>query len=319
MKPFHLQRRLFALFLPCVLLWSTPSHADERAEVTVGAPEAPKVVVSIKPLHSLVASVMDGVGKPALLVKGNASPHTFSLKPSSARLLQEADLVFWVGSDLEQFLTRPLASLAAGAIRIALGDLKEEESEEGGSSSEDHEHHDEAHQHAADAHVWLNPDRAMLMLGAIAEQLITLDPVHAQSYKDNAKVASDRILGLSLEIEQHLEPWLDVSYIVFHDAYGAFEERFSITGAIPFLLNPESGSGADRIQRMRTAIKREGAVCLFVEPQFGSAIVDVIGEGTNIRRGVLDPLGGELEEGPDLYYDLLSNLADELVRCLGES
>src|SRR5512134_3780065 len=73
-------------------------------------PGAPAVVVSIMPIHSLIASVMQGVGEPTLLVKGAASPHTASLRPSEAAALQRADVIFWIGADMETFLAKPLAA-----------------------------------------------------------------------------------------------------------------------------------------------------------------------------------------------------------------
>ena len=71
-----------------------------------------KVVASIKPIHSLVSYVMDGVGKPDVIVDGYNSPHGFSLKPSHAKMIENADLIIWVGEDLEAFLEKPLNTIA---------------------------------------------------------------------------------------------------------------------------------------------------------------------------------------------------------------
>ena len=83
-----------------------------------------KVVTSIKPIHSLASYLMDGVAKPDLIVDGYASPHGFALKPTHAKMLQEADLVFWVGEDLENFLEKPLKSIAKKAEKIELMEIK---------------------------------------------------------------------------------------------------------------------------------------------------------------------------------------------------
>jgi len=280
------------------------------------------VVATIKPLHSLVAYVMQGVGEPSLLVKGNASPHTFTLKPSSARILQRAELVFWVGPELEPFLQRPFESLAARARHSALGAILKEHKtgNELGVEQEPLPEHKDVHSHAhgegRDAHPWLNPDSALLMLDIILRELAALDPANAATYQANANKASNRIAALSQQIEQQLQSYSDVPYIVFHDAYGGFEKRFSMHGSKAFLFNPESGPGADRVAHMRSTIVEEGSVCLFVEPQFDSNMIDVISEGSAIRLGKLDPLGADLEDGPELYFQLLKNLADNLVSCL---
>jgi ABC-type Zn2+ transport system, periplasmic component/surface adhesin len=102
----------FGLLLSSLSLCSFISSAEAE----------PKVVTSIKPIHSLVSYVMDGVGRPDLLVEGSSSPHTFQLKPSHATMLQEADIVFWIGEDLESFLETPLDSIAASAKRVTLMD-----------------------------------------------------------------------------------------------------------------------------------------------------------------------------------------------------
>ena len=83
-----------------------------------------KVVASIKPIHSLASYLMDGIGKPGLIVDGYASPHGFALKPSHAKMLQDADIIFWVGEDLENFLEKPLKSVAKKAEKIELLEIK---------------------------------------------------------------------------------------------------------------------------------------------------------------------------------------------------
>ena len=108
-----------------------------------------KVIASIKPVHSLVAAVMEGVGNPELLVEGAGSPHTYSLKPSQANKLQEADLVFWMSHDLEAFLENSIESIAKNAKAVSLmdaHDLIKLNFREGGAfdahDHDDHEDHD---------------------------------------------------------------------------------------------------------------------------------------------------------------------------------
>ncbi|MDZ7874411.1 MAG: zinc ABC transporter substrate-binding protein [Rhizobium sp.] len=121
------------------------------------ASAAPDVVVSIKPVHSLVASIMKGVGEPSLIVEGAASPHTYSLKPSNARALENADLVFWVGPGLEAFLEKPLEALPKNAKVVELEDapgLTKLPFREGGAF-EGHDHdanEEEGHAHGHDDH-----------------------------------------------------------------------------------------------------------------------------------------------------------------------
>jgi zinc transport system substrate-binding protein len=102
----------FALSILSILTFFTPANAEL------------KVVTSIKPIHSLASYLMDGIGKPELIVDGYGSPHGFSMKPSHAKMLQNADLIFWVGEDLENFLEKPLKSIAKKAEKIELIEIK---------------------------------------------------------------------------------------------------------------------------------------------------------------------------------------------------
>lgn len=126
------------------------------ASVTAGQ-AAPDVVASVKPVHSLVAAVMKGVGEPTLIVEGAGSPHTYSLKPSQARSLQDADVVFWVGHELEAFLEKPIETIGDKAKSVELVDahgLVKLSFREGGAF-EAHEPHDEDHaggEHAGHDH-----------------------------------------------------------------------------------------------------------------------------------------------------------------------
>ena len=110
-----------------------------------------KVVTTIKPLHSLVSSVMDGVSEPSLIIEGTNNPHTFVFKPSHAKLLEEADMVFWIGEDLEAFMEKPLKSLASNAKKIAFMDLASIEKlkfreENIFDDHDDHDGHEDEHE-----------------------------------------------------------------------------------------------------------------------------------------------------------------------------
>ena len=107
-----LKKLSFALSILSILTFFTPANAEL------------KVVTSIKPIHSLASYLMDGIGKPELIVDGYGSPHGFSMKPSHAKMLQNADLIFWVGEDLENFLEKPLKSIAKKAEKIELIEIK---------------------------------------------------------------------------------------------------------------------------------------------------------------------------------------------------
>lgn len=301
------------LLLLLALCWSLPVMA------------APKIVVSILPLHSLVSGVMEGVGAPQLLIGANASPHDYALKPSDARALSEADMVVWVGEDLETMLKRPLLSLAGKARVLELSRIEGMTllpSRKGGVwGMEPHDDHDAeqgSHAHGEmDTHLWLSPQNAQHIVAAVAEQLSALDAPNAKTYQANAAAMNKQIVALKTKLEAQLAPVRERPYIVFHDAYHYFEDAFGLHPAGAIAVNPQHRPGARRIVEIRQAIRDSGAACVFSEPQFRPAIVDVVLEGSGARHGVLDPLGSTLPPGKEQWFALMQGLADSLTGCLG--
>jgi zinc transport system substrate-binding protein len=301
----------------------------------------PVVITSIKPVHSLVAAVMDGVGQPELLIKGAASPHGYQMKPSQAADLQNADVVFWIGHELEAFLEKPLETIATGAQSVPLIDangVEKLEPREGGAF-EHHDHHhegeaheDEAHEgHAGeehahehgheeiDPHVWLDPENAKAFVTQIVSVLSAADPANAETYAKNGEAETAKLDALIAEVNDTLAPVQGRSFIVFHDAYHYFENRFGMEAAGSITINPELAPGAERLSEIQTKLKSLDAACVFSEPQFEPKVVSVAIEGSNARPGVLDPIGANLEDGPDLYFELLRNLATSMRDCLSDN
>ena len=293
---------------------------------------APAVVASTKPVHSLVSAVMGDTGSPTLLVKGAASPHTYSLRPSDAAALEGADVVFWTGHGMELFLGEALETLSTDATVVELAETPGIELlpvREGGAfeahshgdedHDHDHAHEEEGHDHAegeGDMHFWLDPENAKLMVSAIAEALSAADPDNAPVYAANAEAEQARLDALTQELTATLAPVTGKSFLVFHDAYQYFENRFDLDVAGTVTVSPEAMPGAARIDELRAKVAELGATCVFAEPNFEPAIVGTIVEGTAAKAGVLDPEGASLTEGPDLYHQLLRGIATGLVDCL---
>ncbi|MGE0846622.1 MAG: zinc ABC transporter substrate-binding protein ZnuA [Flavobacteriaceae bacterium] len=332
-----------ALLAATAMAWSAPAHA------------AISVVASIKPVHSLVAAVMEGAGEPSLIVTGSGSPHGFSLKPSQAKALEEADVVFWIGHGMENFLAGPLETLSGKAHVVELGDAEglvrlpyreggafeahdhahegHDHAHEGGDDhdhadgDDDHSHeehaahdHEDEHEHeheGADMHLWLDPQNARAMVTAIAGALAEVDPDNAARYRENARRLDATLAALTNELGDRLEPVRGKPYIVFHDAYHYFEDRFGLTAAGSVTINPQTLPGAKRVGEIRHRIEDAHAACIFAEPQFDDRIVRAIAEGTGARTGVLDPLGASLDDGPGLYPALLRGMANSFADCLG--
>ena len=297
----------------------------------------PRVVASIVPVHGLVAAVMQGLGEPDLLVGGAASPHTYVMRPSDARKLDGADLVFWIGPVVEGYLVKPLEAHAANTRAIALAtvagverlpvrDIALWEAHAHGHGHGGHDHDDHAGHHhgqpgdgedAYDGHVWLDPRNAAAMVAAIAEALAAADPANAAVYSENARKTRARIAALEDELATMLAPVRERPYIVFHDAYHYFEHRFGLAGVGAIAVGPDRPPGARHIAAIRDRIAEHGVVCVFTEPQFPPRIVATVVEGTGIATGELDPEGAGIAPGPDAWFTLMRRLAQSFVDCLG--
>ncbi|MBB3286044.1 MULTISPECIES: zinc ABC transporter substrate-binding protein ZnuA [Rhizobium] len=303
------------------------------AGTTATAADAPKVVVSIKPIHSLVAAIMQGVGTPDLIVDGATSPHTYALKPSNARSLQQAQVVFWVGPGMEAFLEKPLASLGANATVVELDDapgITKLKFREGGAfephddgdeaatgENHAHDHGDHDHDHGEfDTHLWLDPHNAKAMVAEITTSLVAADPANALTYEANQKALNDKLDALDSEIAAAVAPVKDKPFIVFHDAYQYFEHRYGVRVSGSITVRPETIPGAQRVAEIHSKVADLGATCVFAEPQFEPKLVNVVLEGTPAKSGVLDPEAATLPQGPDLYFDLMRGIASSLKECL---
>jgi zinc transport system substrate-binding protein len=333
-------RHLIIAVLAVFISAGAPAVGEARSKPAVEA------VVSILPLHSLVAGVMQGVAEPYLLVPGGASPHSFALRPSDARRLDRAQVVFWVGPTLETFLERPLAALARDAVVVEmseLGDIALLPFREGGAwEAHDHGHdgtadrahedrpgdreddrhaehpgeHREDHDRPVDAHLWLDPMNAIAFVRTAAATLGRIDPGNKARYDLNAGAVVQRLQALDAALRTQLAPMHGKPYIVFHDAYRYFENRYGLTPAGAITVSPELAPGAKRLVEIRGRIREEAAICVFAEPEFEPKLVRTLVQGTEARTATLDPLGARLDAGPDAYFQLMRNLARDLVGCL---
>ena len=297
-----------------------------------------KVVASIKPIHSLASYLMNGVAKPDLIVDGYASPHGFAMKPSHAKMLQNADLIFWVGEDVENFLEKPLGSIAKKAEKIELMQIKglqvlkfrernifddhddhghddhdKKEDHDSHAKKEDHDDHERQAHGEFDPHIWLDPINAKVILNEMVEHLIENDPKNEAKYKSNLDEALKDIDKLTIDVMTELSN--SVSSIVFHDAYQYFEKRFNVNILGAFTVNTDVMPGAEQLAEIREIIEHDKVACVFSEPQFNPDIIKAVAKDMNIKTGVIDPLGATLNPGKDLYFSLIKNMSASFKGC----
>ncbi|HDM8070904.1 zinc ABC transporter substrate-binding protein ZnuA [Vibrio harveyi] len=289
-----------AIILAVSAILTLPAHA-----VTV--------LTSIKPIQMITTELTEGVTAPDVLLQNNASPHDYALRPSDVQKVAAADLVIWYGHDLEPFLEKVVTDRGNTLTLSQIPGLSLREF--GSEHSHDHDGHDHG---THDPHFWLGVETVQQVANAIAHKLAEVDPVHADTYANNLKKFEVKLNATDSEIKQQLAPVKDKGYFVFHDAYGYFEERYSLNQMGHFTVSPDRKPGAKTLIRIRKTLGTGDVACVFSEPQFTPAVIESVMRGSNVRSGVLDPLGSEVEVKSGSYFEFLKGMSNSFSQCLSE-
>ncbi|MGP2686270.1 zinc ABC transporter substrate-binding protein ZnuA [Serratia marcescens] len=284
------------------------------------------VVTSIRPLGFIASAIADGVTPTEVLLPDGASPHDFALRPSDIQRLRSADLVLWVGPDMEAFLNKALVPISA-TRKLAVSELPAVKPLlMKGEDDDDHDHAGEAHNHADDdhghhhgeynMHVWLSPEIVKVTAIAIHDRLLELMPQNKDKLDANLRQFENLLTQTDKNVGNMLTPVQGKGYFVFHDAYGYFEKHYGLSPLGHFTVNPEIQPGAQRLHQIRTQLVEQKAVCVFAEPQFRPAVINAVAKGTKVRSGTLDPLGTGIALGKDSYGKFLAQLSNQYVSCL---
>lgn len=293
---------------------------------TLSAPASAAVVASIKPLGFIAAAIADGVTPVEVLLPDGASEHDYALRPSDVKRLQGADLVVWIGPEMEAFISKTASAFPAEknleiarlpTVKPLLITGAEEEDEH---HDEGDEHHDAAHEHhhhgEYNMHLWMSPEIARQSAVAIHEKLLELMPQRKDKLDANLQQFEAELAKSDTQIARQLAPVKGKGYFVFHDAYSYFEKHYGLTPLGHFTVNPEIQPGAQRLHQIRTQLVEQKATCVFAEPQFRPAVIDAVARGTQVRKGTLDPLGMDISLAKDSYVKFLSQLSSQYESCL---
>ncbi|MBD1227565.1 zinc ABC transporter substrate-binding protein ZnuA [Xenorhabdus griffiniae] len=285
------------------------------------------VVASIRPLGFIAAAIADGVTKTQVLLPDGASPHDYALRPRDVQKINQADLVVWIGPDMETFLAKPIAKIERNK-RLSLAELSTikplllKNSESGHvpdaesyqhKHEEDHEHH---HHGEYNMHIWLSPEIAEKAAQAIYDQLIEQYPQQKQQLEVNLRKFNGQLAQTDKNITHVLKSVQKQGYFVFHDAYGYFEKHYQLAPLGVFTVNPEIQPGAQRLHKIRTQLVEQKARCIFAEPQFKPAVIHAVAKGTDVRIGILDPLGSGIVLDKDSYMKFITQLSKQYASCL---
>lgn len=303
---------------------STPESIDtpvKKSDVTLTGP----IVVSIKPLYSLVAHLSDGIEQPVLLMKQAQSPHHYNMRPSERRLLANARMIIWTGPQLEPHLQKVITQRKAknqpGTVVSAMQAKNLKQLKLRNKHSHAHNEHSEAAdidtRHLVDPHIWLSTRNAEAISRHIAQQLMTHNPEHAEAYNKNLQQLLSKIEKTRNLIQSRLQN-SNQPFIAYHDAFQYFEDENKLNFIDAINFDDETGTSLKHMRRIKTIINEKNIQCLVYQPP-RPAIVDTLTEQTAISATGLDPLGLNVSSDKNAWFDLMQQLASNFSQCLNLS
>ncbi|HIF9444901.1 zinc ABC transporter substrate-binding protein ZnuA [Photobacterium damselae subsp. damselae] len=311
-------RRLLSFCGASAMLFSSLATAHEL-----------NVVTTVQPLNLIVSELTEGVAHSEAILPAGTSPHDYALRPSDVKKIKNADLVIWIGPQLESFLKKVLQgnskNLAlteqAGIDFRHYGEEDEDHDHhhDDGMENAEHDHHDHDHDHhheGIDPHVWLGPKQAIEVAKVITQQLVKQDPLHKEQYEANLSRFTSEVNQTITQLTTELKPLTGHGYYVFHDGYGYFEEQFGLKNLGHFTVEPDRRPGAKTLISIRQALQDHQAYCVFSEPQFSPAVVDSVVNGTEVKVGTLDPMATGIVAGKGGYVRFLQQLGQSFTKCL---
>ncbi len=249
--------------------------------------QRPRVVVSIFPIYDLTRRVAGPDADVALLVPTGRSEHGFQPSAKEAQAAAGAKLGVMVGLGLDPWMQKLLSEASPSARLLKVGD-RVPTLPAGGTANED-----EA-EAALDPHVWLDPQRAQLIVRAIAEELSRVDTPHALAYRERATEIDRALSALDVEAEKRTSALGRRSFVTLHDGFRYFAERYRLKVLAVVEPTPGEPPPREHLAKIAGVAKTDGAP-VFGEPQLEPGPAKDVAEQAGVPLGVLDPLGGGAE------------------------
>ena len=274
--------------------------------------EVPRVVTSIAPVQGLVAEIMAGVGTPELLLSEAISPHDFAMRPSLARAIGDADVIFYIGQHMEPWLEKALQSRAQNDLVVALGDMPSQnrlEARELSNFGAAHDDHD--HDQVFDPHMWLDPENALLWLDVIASVLEIADPENKALYRSNLEQTRAEIAATTLSLKSGFAALENIEIIVTHDSLQYLEAAFGLNVIGAFTASDGQASGARNMSDLLQHL--DSNTCIVEDLTHPSRIAASL--PADINHVVVDPMGYAAVGQTGHYSKMLLDIAQSLMKC----
>jgi zinc transport system substrate-binding protein len=260
------------------------------------AADAPmRIVTSIKPLQLLVAAIVEDEESVEVLLDPRMSPHDYQLRPSDRKKLDRADVVFWIGPEMEVFLVPVLSSLDRRTTVVALqrGDTK------------------------GDPHLWMDPLITAKLGYIVADALEKLAPTEARRWHANAARLEESLVAEDGRLrEQFSAIGHPRGYLVAHDAYGRFEARYGLRHRAALTDSSDLPPSAQHIAQIENALQDGEISCVMREPSPPPKLLQTLLKGRQVRVEVVDAMGFETPIGRNAIVDFYRRLGRSISKCL---
>ncbi len=304
-------RRLAGVFILFILL--TSAYADSDADMPG------TIVVSIKPLYSLVAHLTEGISKPVLLMKQMQSPHHYNMRPSERRLLANAKMIIWTGPQMESYLNKIIEQQASSTSIITAMQAKNLKllNKRNLHSHDRDEHTSSANSeklYMIDPHIWLSTHNAMAISKHITELLIRYNPENTGQYNKNLDTLLNKIEQIKgyikTSLKTHNEP-----FIAYHDAFQYFEDENTLNYIDSINFNEETGASLKHMHQIKRLINKHNIQCLVYQAP-KPAIIDRLIAQSSVKAVALDPLGMDVHDDKNAWFELMRQLTLNFRHCL---
>lgn len=286
----------------------------------------PKVVTSIKPIHSLASRIMGDKGELEVLVSGGLTPHIFRMKPSDFKKVVEADVLFYISPKFETFLQS--ASIVERSSLNAMAFAEQEgmklypyrDSKVWYTEEEEHAHeiNDRHHDHDhgdMDLHIWLDPSNARRMVDIIKDTLSEIDPANSFHYGRNAQLLKKELYEQEELIRELLRPLRDSAMIVYHDAFQYYERAYALSSMGAVQLRDDEPPSVKHLAALKRIAEEKNVACVLAIPGTHPRIAMAVMGELDIGYSVVDHLGEYLEEGPESYQQLVFAITQSILDC----
>ncbi len=294
-----LARRLLGLSALLAILLALPMAPLQAADGGL------KVVVSIKPIHSILSGLMKGVETPVLLVGAGETPYAHEITPEQARQLAQADLVIWAGPELEKFLVQPLEQLAGNAQVVTLLDS---EALKILPSRWDEE--------KRDPYFWLDSRNMLILIDELTRLLIERDPVRTHLYRRNRDAIFKKVAELDRRLEYGYRGLKGGVILEYYDTLQYFEQAYALKVGGVLSPSPDVPVSAERLLKEHTRLKEGGYACVLTEAGMKMPEWSILMQDVTVNTAELDSFGTRFQPGEELYLQVMEYNTRQIKGCV---